>query len=503
MVRSSSSDISPKEIKETLLRHKKKVFAIFAALFSLSILFVLLDDPKYCYEAKLFLRLGRENVVLDPTATTASSPAVTMPYTREDELNSTVDLITSRVLIESLVDELSPEYVLTHGKKKSDHPIVQRLRQIKNAIDPSPKLSEREIAIRTVLKQLEVSAVKHSTVISISYTDESPEVSLKVVQTLIALYQREHIRINRAPGAYDFLLAQTENAKKQLEETEGRWRELKVDTGVVDVVAQKTLLVTSLDALELELKRVRIEQTTSAASIKSLEQLLETIPAMREISKTDGQLAAGADSMKDTLYQLEVREKELSARYTEEHFLVRNIRKQVQEARELYDSHPANRTESITATNPVHGDLEIKLAQEKNLFNSQHARIEALKEQIGSTQKEIERMSEVELKFVELQRLVELQNANYRKYSENLEQARIDHQLDLQRISSINVIESKTAPSDPVDSYPFVKLAIGCVASLMAAIAVAFVAERWRKSFLDQDHFEHSGIMPDSSSANY
>src|SRR5262245_10376702 len=43
--------------------------------------------PSYRSQAKLFLRLGRENVTLDPTAALGQTPAVALPATRENEVN--------------------------------------------------------------------------------------------------------------------------------------------------------------------------------------------------------------------------------------------------------------------------------------------------------------------------------------------------------------------------------------------------------------------------------
>ena len=52
--------------------------------------------------------------------------------------------------------------------------------------------------------------------------------------------------------------------------------------------------------------------------------------------------------------------------------------------------------------------------------------------------------------MVNLQRELALQDAKYRKYSENREQARIDQALETNKISNISVVQQATASTKPV-----------------------------------------------------
>src|SRR5262245_24553379 len=65
-----------------------------------------LARPAYRSEAKLFLRLGRENATLEPTATLGQNPVVAAPPSRDSELNSAQSLLTSQPLLEKVVDKL-------------------------------------------------------------------------------------------------------------------------------------------------------------------------------------------------------------------------------------------------------------------------------------------------------------------------------------------------------------------------------------------------------------
>ena len=83
-----------------------------------------------------------------------------------------------------------------------------------------------------------------------------------------------------------------------------------------------------------------------------------------------------------------------------------------------------------------------------------------------------------------LERELELARANYRKYAENLEQARIDQELEVAKISSLNVMQPPSLSITPISPQPLATLALGAAASILAAVAVALFAERRRERLL-------------------
>lgn len=476
-------DISPVEIARVFLRHRWLMLLTFMVTFGGVLAYIATRTPVYRYEAKLFLRLGRESVLLDPTVTAMQSQSVSTPANRDNELNSTVDLLRSRMLLEQLVDSLGANRIL--GKETDEGASVPGSEEINNSILANLRWSSkspREKAIREVQSSLSVAAVKDSNVISVSFESPSADISKDVVQAIIEIYQKEHIRINRAPGAYDFLLKQTEAVREQLDKTEQEWRDLKNETGITSVEDQKRLSLESLESLENALRMAKIDLSSNEAMIEALEQQLSKIPEMRESSRADGQLPAGADSMRGLLYALELREKELSAKYTDEHHLVKELRKQVEQSRALLAKESNERSESVTSTNKVFEETESLLVKEVSQGKSLKEKIVALTSQIARCKEELNHLNEIELRFAQLERETELQDANYRRYAENLEKARIDQALDLQRISNINVVQPERAPERPVDSNAAIKLIVGLFASVLASCTVAFIADRFQRA---------------------
>src|SRR4051794_33452433 len=97
-----------REIVRVLFRQKRKMAAAFLAVLALTALVTLISPRAYRSQAKLFVRLGRENSTLDPAATVGQTPMVSVPQSRENELNTYVEILKSRVLIEKVVDAVGP-----------------------------------------------------------------------------------------------------------------------------------------------------------------------------------------------------------------------------------------------------------------------------------------------------------------------------------------------------------------------------------------------------------
>ena len=90
---------------------KRKVMILGALLGSLLLAWLaLIVWPKqYQSEAKLMIRVGRESVALDPSATT--SQTLMLQKTQEEEVNSALDLLRSRRIAELTVDKFGAQNI--------------------------------------------------------------------------------------------------------------------------------------------------------------------------------------------------------------------------------------------------------------------------------------------------------------------------------------------------------------------------------------------------------
>src|SRR3954454_3395865 len=101
----SLSKWSKRELLRVLFRFKRRGLAVFGVTLMAAIVGVCVCPRKYSSEAKLLVRLGRENLALDPTATTGSVVSPTTP--RDAEINSVIRSLSSRSSMEKVLDLIS------------------------------------------------------------------------------------------------------------------------------------------------------------------------------------------------------------------------------------------------------------------------------------------------------------------------------------------------------------------------------------------------------------
>ncbi len=114
------------EVVSIFWRHKLKSLLCFAAVMTMVIGITALMPKQYASEAKLLVRLGRENMGLDPAATFGDTQSINMTQTREAEINSVASLLANRNLSEKTVDVIGPQQILESCGRR--HPLAREHR---------------------------------------------------------------------------------------------------------------------------------------------------------------------------------------------------------------------------------------------------------------------------------------------------------------------------------------------------------------------------------------
>jgi uncharacterized protein involved in exopolysaccharide biosynthesis len=248
MVRSVESGPSMRSIAGSLWRHKGKLLLCFALVLAATLAATAMMQPAYRSEAKLFVRLGRENSMLDPTATIGAGPLVVVPHSREEEINSVCEILKSRVLLDKIVDEFGPATILGTGTNveqgaTADDPGKVAADGAEAAqpstwefwwkrIGPDEPGTPHDAALGKLQRRLTVAPTKKSNMISLHYDGPSPQVARAVVTRLVELYLDQHVHLNRAPDSHLFFNDQAEELRNRLGETEEKLRSVKDATGV-------------------------------------------------------------------------------------------------------------------------------------------------------------------------------------------------------------------------------------------------------------------------------
>lgn len=445
---------TPHSFLPIVSRHWKII--VFWPLISLAlgVLFFVFCPRTYRSEAKLFLRVGRESVGIDPTATAGQ----TMPlYTadRKDEVKTAEGIFRSRSVAAAVVDRLGPEVVLSRqagdeGKtnllvKLIGKPIGALMAMVRS-LDP---ISEREEAIIKLERNLSVAAERQATLIVVRYHAASPQLAQKVCQAVVDAARQEHMRVHRNEESRPFFAEQQERLRQRLDESLEALRDAKNEMGLADVEQRRSTLEAKYSAIALDRLSTNQQLATSQARISDLQRQLEEVPE-RLIAARRSIPNQGADLLRDRFYELQVKSMDLAARYSVSHPLVRAVNEQLKEAQKVLEEQAEQRIETTDEINPIYRELSLAMQQELAVVAGLKARLGELDQQQETVLAELKALNQHDLRIDQLTREAELARSKYLQYARQMEEARIDKELENERISNIGVVQAATLAEKPV-----------------------------------------------------
>lgn len=482
--------ISLRDLYYIFFRHKWKLILVFLGVVAIVAVRTFCADNIYRSEAKLLVRIGRESVTLDPTATTG--PVISVGRSLENEVNTELEILKSRQIAENVVDSLGPE-AFQNGLTEATPNLLERL-------GVSVPLSSRDRAILSVIEDLEVKAEggvrgSSSNIIDVSYEATDPKLAQQVLTKLIDSYMEKHIAVHRTPGSYQFFTQQVGQLLRKLEQSEKELESLKSQTRIYSLVEQRGVILDRIGTLQTEIDSAEAALAASRAKTQALQAALDKTPELVVTGASTGPNAA-VDTMRGRLYELQLLGQDLVSKFEPDSRQVQDVRKQIAAAQALLDREEKERTTVTKGSNAAYGAVQSALLTEQPTVSSLQAQIETLKKNLLDAEAELKFLSDSEYKITVLTREVGIQEANYRKYSENLEQARIDSALENGKISNINVVQPATLPMMPVRPQKTRNMLLGIIGGIFGGIVLAFFVEYLDHSIKTPDEVQEKLLLP-------
>ncbi len=476
-----------------LFRHKWKAIAFFLIVLIATIAGAFLAAEIYRSDAKLMVRIGRESVTLDPTASTGQVIAV--GPSRESEINSEIEILKSRELAQKVVDAIGPHAILEGLKSKSetgtlgpDQNVLEKFRNLfqqmqrriqvsLSNLGVSKPLTDRERAITQFTENFTVERQKNTNILLLSYEAPDPMLSQNILSKLIEFFLEKHIAAHRNVGSFEFFGKQSDQIKGQVAQIEEELKKLKSTSGVSSLDEQRRILMNRIGSLQQESEATQSAIAISRAKVQELKGKLAGMSPTLVTQETRGTSNQGADLMRARLYELQLKEQELLSKYTPTSMPVQEVSRQIEEAKALLAKEEPTRTQVTMGINTAYQELNLDLIKENANLSSSEAKANVIKTQLNGARAELTELNNTEVKMVNLQRELSLSDAKYRKYTENLEQSRIDQALMNNKMSNISVIQEATGSQRPVKPLKSLYIALGFFLGILGGIFLAFFSE--------------------------
>jgi len=288
----------------------------------------------------------------------------------------------------------------------------------------------------------------------------------------------------------------SDDLESQLEKAKDDLRAAKDQYGMLTLSGEQTILEAQMASVDGRLLGVQSEAASKLSQIEDLKAKLESMSPEVVTQTVDGFGNEATDGMRQQLYELEIKERELLSKYKDNHPFIAAVRKQREAVEKILKEQPEGRTQMTRALNPTYLALHQQMLEAGSAAAALEGEATMLAKQQEKLNADLEALNKNEVLIARLQRKADLLETRYLTYAKNLEESRIDQALDDDRISSVNVMQPATYVAAPVSPKKKLVLIIGLFVGTFGAIGIALFAEAMDDTVRTVSEFEQALEMP-------
>ena len=442
--------------------------------------FLLLAPKKYRSDAQVLVRPGRESVTLDPTAATGDMIAVSA--TRENEINSVLEVLSSRANLDAVVHRLGPEVVLGKAPLPEDAMLLAgddgRHVTFKPATQQTPS---HTLAVKGLARNLSMDAVRRSSVINASVVASSPELAQTMLAAYLDVAIERHMRASRSSGTLQFFQEQTAAVNEEYQQVSDRLSDLKSRIGVSSLEDRRKTLQERFAALETAIATTKAELAEAEASVNGLSGILEELTPTVLTSTTTGQPEDSRGVAEKTRSLLKIERKKYLARYTAAHPKVQEIDEQLAEIDRIVRADNGD-GQKVESQNPAWLKLETDRATAKAAVISLTGKLTAQERQLDVARERLGELNDAEPEIAGLEEQIRVLRGTAGDYTKKLEQARIDRALEEERLSNIAITQPPTYEAKAVSPQRRIVGAAGLLLAFGLGLTLMLGREYWDRA---------------------
>jgi polysaccharide biosynthesis transport protein len=490
---------------EPLLIYKRLLIGSLLIWIVLGWLALILWPRAYSSTAKLQLLLGRESVGLDPSSTTSQTMFV--QKTPEEDVNSALEILSSRAVAESVVDKLGAENILQGYLPSTADPepdsLIQQAKQAigawaSKAYDLSgvrDRVSDRERAVQELQSKAKIFAPKKSSTMIIEMEAKSPAMAQAIVQSIVETFLERHVNVGTTDGSFQFFETQARDAEAKLVEMLDQRKRMLQDEKMASVESKYKSLTEQLAGIEADILKSEAQLRRTQTEVEDIQfQMSQLNKDIVATLQTQPDLTMS--NMRTALYQAELEERRLSEAYQENHPKLVAIRKQVTAAREALEALGQTSESESKTPNPTLLKLEEELLKAKTAVAGLESFLEKSESQKEQKNAEINRLLEFENSLKQKDREIDVATKSLAILKEKEEQARVIEDLRQQRISSIGIVQQASFVEKPISPKKPVLAAGFLFLGLMFGVGLVYLREFTRRTLRRPEEVERLLARP-------
>lgn len=457
-------DLTSRELLSILFKEKVKLFLVFVVLCAAVVGYSFLLTPYYEATTRLLVKTGPEF----QTQSDTNAPVAGVPSTTKLEIvNSEIQILTSRDLIEAVIDKIGADKLY-------------------------PGSGSLDTAIRKFQADFKAAPVEQADVIDASYRNTNRELAVAALNEVVTIYQQKHAEMFADPR-YGFLKQQTQQYTDQLDAITKKEADIRNEKSLFDVDAQRAKLLDDRAGTSSIIDQLKSQSIDAHQRIGFLTNRLKTTPALIPAGQAQSDVVEQA---KARLLDLQVKQQQLRERYVGDVKPEQDADAEIAKLKSFISGSDPMNTKQWSQRNTAYDDMVVAL-------NRAEADAAPLDQQVAMRQQELahvdERLRDLEQGATEIsdlereRRTLEELTHSYRTRYEN---ARMNEDLDHQRIVSVSIVQRPDAPEKPAGPRHLPFALAGLLIGLVGASGVLLYLLVFRETLITVESVERIIGLP-------
>ncbi|MEN1832654.1 exopolysaccharide transport family protein [Pseudomonas lijiangensis] len=460
---------------------KREVKITVMVTFVIVILGAFLLPNRYESTALLLVKPGRDTSTVPIEL--SDRQAIVVPNGLRDPLLDEERMLTGRPIMrmvaEKYLNELSkiePETGVMASVKNGIKYVVRSIFEAGHSVLQFLGLAEKRTPVERMAEDLEKNfKVRHeqgSSVMELTFTWNDPVTAQIVLKTWIDEYQLQRTKTLGRVSLYGFYETEVKaigaNIISYKQQIQGYLNQL----GAVSISQRLADTSQGLNDLRTERNNTIRAIASTKAGLDTLKTQLaaqpKTISAGRELA-----LNPNRQDLQNRINGKEVERQELLRSFKEQAPPVRAANEEINNLKQLLKEQEATiqRSESITP-NPIYNRMQNVYADQQTSYARLQTQLAQQNAQLAQLESDRQLALKLEPELSRLQNELDAAQKSYALYTDSLEKARIDRELDNSQISNIATIEDATFNASRV----FPKSLLMLLLAFPLSVVVGFLA---------------------------
>ena len=466
---SRESSLTARDVAAVCFRQRRIITIAFGATLA-AFLFWGIFLPSYQAEMTILVRRGRFDPVVTPTPSQATQ--IDRGEVTAEEMNSEAELLKDDEIVATVVKNLG-----------------SMVRSKSWLGKPAGDSDERELAgaVRRLSRNLDVTPIRKSTLIRVSYSSSDPQLSAEVLRALANAYLQRHQQVRRPSGEFHFFEEQMLQSRGALEQAEFQLMAFTHGEGVVSAGLERDIALQKASNSDSNQRETLLSVVQMSERVAVLKSKIGTLPerTTTQIRSSDNPLLL--EKMKSTLLDLQLKRTNLLAKFQPSYRTVQEVDEQIAKTKASIASEAGDPVrEQFTELDPNHEWVKAQLMKSQVELAALQARVIANGSVLTSYRKEAKRLGDSAIQQEELLRNVKAAEEKYLLYVNKREEARIGDALDEGGILNVAVVQKPKVPALPQHSTLAFGL-IGMVFATVLSTGLGFTADYLDPTFRTPD----------------